>query len=240
DGQTVDDEEVAPGSYVQITVRDSGAGIPGEVLAKVFEPFFTTKEIGKGSGLGLSMVYGFVKQSGGHVEIESEVGRGTTVRLYLPRADALSDLVGDAAPGERKLNGDESILVVEDDPDVRAFDVVILERLGYTVRSANDGLAALSMADAMPALDLLLTDVLLPGGMSGKVIADRVVKRSPGTKVLFVSGFSEPMVRSEHTSGEGAELLPKPYSKDDLARKVREVLDSDGGAPAISTGSEPT
>ena len=138
------------------------------------------------------------------------------------------------------MTGDESILIVEDDPDVRAFDVVILERLGYTVRSANDGLAALSMAEAMPALDLLLTDVLLPGGMSGKVIADRVIKRSPGTKVLFVSGFSESAVRSEHTSGDGAELLPKPYSRDDLARKVREVLDSDGGAPAISTGSEPT
>ena len=240
DGQTVDDEEVAPGSYVQITVRDSGAGIPGEVLGKVFEPFFTTKEIGKGSGLGLSMVYGFVKQSGGHVEIESEVGRGTTVKLYLPRADALSEVARDAAESEGKFNGDESILIVEDDPDVRAFDVVILERLGYTVRSANDGLAALSMADAMPALDLLLTDVLLPGGMSGKVIADRVIKRSPGTKVLFVSGFSEPTVRSEYTFGDGAELLPKPYSRDDLARKVREVLDSDGGAPAISTGSEPT
>ncbi len=240
DGQTVDDEEVASGSYVQITVRDSGTGIPDEVLGQVFEPFFTTKEIGKGSGLGLSMVYGFVKQSGGHVEIESEVGRGTTVTLYLPRAKALLDVARDGAESERKLNGDESILIVEDDPDIRAFDVVILERLGYTVRSANDGLAALSMADAMPGLDLLLTDVLLPGGMSGKVIADRVIKRSPGTKVLFVSGFSEPVVRSEHTAGDGAELLPKPYSKDDLARKVREVLDSDGGAPAISTGSEPT
>ena len=239
DGQTVDDEEVAPGSYVRISVSDSGAGIPSQVLGKVFEPFFTTKEIGKGSGLGLSMVYGFVKQSGGHVEIESEVGSGTTVRLYLPRAEAVSDVARDATEGERKLSGNESILIVEDDPDVRAFDVVILERLGYTVRSANDGLAALSMASAMPDLDLLLTDVLLPGGLSGKAIADKVIKRSPGTKVLYVSGFSEPVGTSESTSGNAAELLPKPYSRDDLARKVREVLDSDSRLPATGPGRGP-
>lgn len=240
DRQTVDDEEVAAGDYVQISVGDSGAGIPDEVLGQVFEPFFTTKEIGKGSGLGLSMVYGFVKQSGGHVEIESEVGQGTTIRLYLPRGDALSDAAHNIRASARKLDGDESILIVEDDPDVRAFDVVILERLGYTVRTANDGAAALSMANAMPGLDLLLTDVLLPGGMSGKVIADRVIRRSPGTKVLFVSGFSEPAGAPTHTFGNGAELLPKPYSRDELARKVRDVLDSDGEAPTISTEREPT
>ena len=225
--------EVEAGSYVLISVRDSGFGMAPEVLDQVFEPFFTTKEIGRGSGLGLSMVYGFVKQSGGHIEIDSRIGQGTTVRLYLPRADPSAHRAAvESADKSRPFDGDEAILVVEDDPDVRAFDVVILERLGYTVRSATDGAAALALADAMPELDLLLTDVLLPGGMSGKTIADRVVKRSPRTKVLFVSGFSEPAFSGQHFADEGTELLPKPYTRNDLARKVREVLDADGRAPS--------
>jgi PAS domain S-box-containing protein len=225
-------DEVTPGDYVMLAITDNGAGIAPEVLDHVFEPFFTTKEVGKGSGLGLSMVYGFAKQSGGHIKIYSEVGQGTTVRLYLPRAVSSEEeaaQTGEAA-GSTPPRGDETILVVEDDPDVRSYVVTVLKVFGYNILEAEDGPAALTMLAGRPRLDLLLTDVVLPKDMNGRRVAEEVRKLYPEVRVLFTSGYTENAIVHNGTLDEDAELLAKPYTRETLARRVRTVLDeeSDG------------
>jgi signal transduction histidine kinase/CheY-like chemotaxis protein len=214
--------EVRPGPYVMLAVSDSGTGMASDIRDKAFEPFFTTKEAGKGSGLGLSMVYGFVKQSGGHIKIYSEQGHGTTIRLYLPPAQARDELASaGAAP---VAGGSEAILVVEDDALVRNFVVAQLQSLGYRTVAAADSRAALAHIDDGEPFDLLFTDVILPGGMSGRQLADEVTKRRPGLKVLYTSGYTDSSIVHHGRLDEGVMLLTKPYRKGQLAQMVREAL----------------
>ncbi|MBV9564673.1 MAG: response regulator [Bradyrhizobium sp.] len=218
--------EVKPGNYVMIAVSDTGAGIPGNLLDKVFEPFFTTKDVGKGSGLGLSMVYGFVKQSDGHIKIYSEEGHGTTVKLYLPEAVRKPDIVDVEADPYAIEYGDESILIVEDDALVRDYVVTQVERLGYETLSASNAAEALAMIDGPPHIDLLFTDVIMPGGMNGRQLATEALKRRPGLKVLFTSGYTENAIVHHGRLDAGVLLLAKPYVSADLARMIRTALTS--------------
>ncbi|WP_291691059.1 CHASE3 domain-containing protein [Bradyrhizobium sp.] len=214
--------DVTSGPYVMIAVSDSGCGMPPEVCDQAFDPFFTTKGVGKGSGLGLSMVYGFVKQSGGHIKIYSEPGHGTTIRLYLPPASAVEE--AQAIAGAPVLRGGEAILVVEDDPIVRDFVMAQLRSLGYRTIAAADSREALSCVQSGAPFDLLFTDVILPGGMSGRQLADETERLRPGTKVLFTSGYTDNAIVHHGRLDEGVVLLSKPYRKSDLARMVRVAL----------------
>jgi CheY-like chemotaxis protein len=220
--------DVEPGNYVMIAVSDTGEGIPGTLLDKVFEPFFTTKEVGKGSGLGLSMVYGFVKQSHGHIKIYSEQGHGTTVKLYLPRASATAETDAEARFAELGLseNGsaDETILIVEDDVMVRDYVVKQIDRLGYRTLSAGNAAEALAIIDGPGNIDLLFTDVIMPGGMNGRQLATEAVKRRPGLKVLYTSGYTENAIVHHGRLDAGVMLLTKPYLSSDLARGIRTAL----------------
>jgi PAS domain S-box-containing protein len=221
--------DVAAGDYVMLAVTDTGSGMSSETRAKVFEPFFTTKEVGKGTGLGLSMVYGFIKQSNGHITIHSEVGRGTTFRLYLPRGDGVREeaAVRQATPLPR---GIERILVVEDEPLVRAGVVRQLQSLGYSVSQASDGAEGIACFEATPQpYDLSLTDVVMPGPLNGKTLADEVARRWPKTKVVFMSGYAENAVMHDGKTENGVLLLRKPFRKSDLARFVRQALDGAHG-----------
>jgi PAS domain S-box-containing protein len=209
-----------PGEYVMLAVSDTGVGMPAEVLEHVFEPFFTTKEVGKGTGLGLSMVYGFIKQSNGHIKIYSEVGRGTTIRLYLPRSDAPAD--SDRRPAVDMPRGHERVLLVEDDPQVRAAVLTQLRSLGYHVTDLDGGQAAIDTLKSGAAFDLLLTDVVMPG-IGGPQLAEEIMHGWPAVKVLFMSGYSDSVIHS-HVA-PGARVLSKPFRKIDLANRVREVLD---------------
>jgi PAS domain S-box-containing protein len=216
--------DVAPGDYVMLSVTDTGSGMPPETVAKVFEPFFTTKEVGKGTGLGLSMVYGFIKQSHGHITVHSEVGHGTTFRLYLPRSDGAQEEVA-VRPTTTLPRGHERVLVVEDEPQVRASVVRQLQSLGYAVSEAGDGKAAIAIFEtARLPYDLLLTDVVMPGPIGGRALADEVLRRWPATKIVFVSGYAENAVLHDGHADEGVVLLIKPFRKSDLARTVREAL----------------
>ena len=221
--------EVKAGSYVVIEVSDTGTGMTPEALARAFEPFFTTKEVGKGTGLGLSMVHGFVKQSGGHVEIDSAVGRSTSVRIYLPRV-AERRAAPAAVPAEtaRSLGGSETVLVVEDNEGVRKTVAAQLTGLGYRVLEAADGEAALAILDRPgQAIDLLFTDIVMPGKVDGYALAEAAADRWPGLKVLLTSGFPG---RRLDAGGEGPSdlhLLSKPYRQDDLARAIRTALHPD-------------
>jgi PAS domain S-box-containing protein len=218
--------EVVPGQYVRLAVSDNGAGIPRDVIDRVLEPFFTTKPVGKGSGLGLSMVFGFVKQSGGHVKIYSEVGKGTTVSLYLPKAQELGAAPAkDDATTDTAAAGDETILVVEDDPMVRKLAVRILTALGYRTLEAEDGPAALQLIGGTDTIDLLLTDVVLPKGISGADIVKKGLEQRPGLKFLYMSGYARDAAINNDLLGSGARLLNKPFPKAELALKVREALD---------------
>ena len=214
--------DVAPGRYIMLAVSDSGAGMPAEVRDKVFEPFFTTKDAGKGSGLGLSMVYGFVKQSGGHIKIYSEEGHGTTIRLYLPPAGAPAETAASAA--SPTSGGSERILVVEDDAMVRNFVIAQLASLGYKTVAAADGRAAMALVRGGEPFDLLFTDVIMPGGMSGRELADEVEKLRPGTKVLYTSGYTDNAIVHHGRLDEGVLLLTKPYRKTQLDQMVRRAL----------------
>ncbi|MEX2481276.1 MAG: PAS domain S-box protein [Gammaproteobacteria bacterium] len=218
-------QEVRAGQYVMIAVSDTGAGMGEETLGKAFEPFFTTKGLGKGSGLGLSMVYGFVKQSGGHARIYSEPGQGTTVKLYLPRATAPARPIAPKLHDSDDSHGDEHVLVVEDDPLVRDHVVAQLEALGYRVTAANDGPAALTIIEQETHIDLLFTDVVMPGGLSGRQLADAAQQIRPHLKVLFTSGYSKNAIVHHGRLDRGVELLGKPYRRQELAAKVRKVLD---------------
>jgi PAS domain S-box-containing protein len=218
--------EVRPGLYVAITVTDDGHGMSPEVRARAFEPFFTTKEFGKGSGLGLSMVYGFVKQSSGHVTLYSEPGLGTTVRLYLPAAagSAPERPVEEEADDDAAAGGRETVLVVEDDVFVRAYAIATLTSLGYRVVSATNGPEALSLLEGGAKIDLLFTDIVMPGGMKGWELAARARRLRPALKVLLTSGYAiETLAARGHARPEML-LLNKPYRKAELARRVREAL----------------
>ncbi len=215
--------EIAPGDYVMLSVSDTGAGMPAEVARRAFEPFFTTKDVGKGSGLGLSMVYGFAKQSGGLVTIYSEVGQGTTIKLFLPRTRSQSGAgveMSRAAP-----QGLETVLVVEDNDELRDLTHLQLERLGYRVISAGDAAKALESLRQHPEVALLLSDIVLAGGVSGPQMADRAVALHPGLAVLFMTGYSS-LTAGESVSRFGPDcVIPKPFHRDHLARYVRRVLD---------------
>jgi len=218
--------EIDPGQYVGIFVSDTGTGMAPEVLSKAFEPFFTTKGVGEGTGLGLSQVYGFIKQSGGHVKIYSEVGAGTTVKLYLPRHVEAS--AREAAPAAQPAphGRGETILVVEDDPDVRSFTIEMMRELGYTVLAATDGQSALRLLDAHREIVLLFTDVGLPGGMNGRQLADEALRRRTHLKVLFTSGYARNAIVHHGRLDPGVELLSKPFTFSTLGARIRRVLDA--------------
>jgi PAS domain S-box-containing protein len=215
--------DVEPGQYVMIAVTDTGAGIPKDVLERVFEPFFSTKPEGKGTGLGLSMVYGFVKQSAGHVKIYSEVGEGTTVKLYLPRSVQAQDVLVDTRQVQVK-GGSETILVVEDDEDVREIAVSLLSELGYQVLTARDAASALTVVESGVPIDLLFTDVVMPGPLRSPELARRAKESLPDLAILFTSGYTENAIVHNGRLDAGVELLGKPYTREALARKVRHVL----------------
>ncbi|MBT3792541.1 MAG: PAS domain-containing protein [Rhodospirillales bacterium] len=217
--------DVAQGAYVMVAVSDTGTGMPKDVIDHVFDPFFTTKEVGQGTGLGLSMVYGFIKQSDGQVTIYSEVGKGTTIKLYLPRSDGSELSPNQVEQEDAPQARGETILVVEDDPDVRTLSVALLSGLGYEILAATDGKSALKVLETAPRVNLLFTDVVLPGGMSGPEIAAEVRKRYPGIVVLYTSGYTDLGNVDMSAFDEEAELLQKPYRKADLAQKIRQVLD---------------
>ncbi len=220
--------EVTAGPYVLIAVTDSGHGIPAGILENVFEPFFTTKDVGKGSGLGLSMVYGFVKQSNGHIKIYSEAGLGTTVRIYLPQAIGLAQPITDELASTSILEGgDETILVVEDDDLVRTFVVGQIQSLGYVALSAVNADAALVVINSAQTIDLLLTDMIMPGSMNGRQLSDAARRRRPSLRVLFTSGYTENTVIHYGRLDAGVLLLAKPYRKSDLARMIRAALGAD-------------
>jgi PAS domain S-box-containing protein len=210
------------GEYVMLAVSDTGCGMPPDVLERVFEPFFTTKEVGKGTGLGLSMVYGFIKQSNGHIKIYSEVGRGTTIRLYLPRSDAPAD--GDKRAATDMPRGCERVLLVEDDPQVRGAVLAQLRSLGYAVTEVGSGQAAIDTLTSGAAFDLMLTDVVMPG-IGGPQLAEQIMRDWPALKVLFMSGYSENAAIIHGRVAPGARVLSKPFRKIDLANRVRGVLD---------------
>jgi len=218
-------EEVAPGQYVAISVSDTGSGMTAEVRAKAFEPFFTTKETGQGTGLGLSQVYGFIKQSGGHCAIYSEPGQGTTVRLYLPRHfGAVEAVTSPVLPRAATARG-ETILFVEDDADVRGFAADLLRDLGYDVLVAATGAAALLLLDGHPEARLLFTDVALPGGMNGRQLADEALRRRPDLKVLYTTGYARNAIVHQGRLDRGVELIVKPFTSAALADRIRQLLD---------------
>jgi CheY-like chemotaxis protein len=215
--------EVEPGDYVMVAVTDTGTGIPPDVLGRVMEPFFTTKEVGKGSGLGLSMIYGFAKQSGGHLSIYSEPGHGTTVRLFLPRGTAMRETATTTVaeiPAQGRL-----ILVVDDNAAVRKTAVAQLVELGYRTIEAADGASALDVLKAPPGIDLLFTDIVMPGGMSGVQLGEAAQQIRPGLRILYTSGFTEASLTNGTAKAVARErLLSKPYRKHELAQILYEAL----------------
>jgi CheY-like chemotaxis protein len=227
-------QDAQAGSYVVVAVSDSGSGIPEAIRQRVFEPFFTTKEVGKGTGLGLSMVYGFVKQSNGHIKIYSEEGYGTTFKIYLPRADAVASS-GRETPLEAALEGgSETILVVEDNALVLSSVTTQLQSLGYRTLTAANAAAALTIADSGADFDLLFTDVIMPGGMNGRQLAEEMAKRRSPLKLLFTSGYTENAIIHHGRLDPGVHLLAKPYRKADLARMVRRALDESANLPSAA------
>ena len=223
--------DVAPGPYVMLSVTDTGTGIAPDVMQKIFEPFFTTKPVGQGSGLGLPMVHGFVKQTGGHIRILSEPGHGTSVRIFLPRLST-TDEAAEAAPpaddGAAAATATEraqgTILLVEDNEGVRAFTRAALEEAGYRVVEAGDAEAALHALSGNPPFDLLFTDMVLPGGVSGRALADRIRKQHPTLPVLFTTGYAPDAIFRQGRQEAGIELLTKPYTQQELTRKIEATL----------------
>jgi signal transduction histidine kinase len=223
--------DVTAGQYVVMCVTDTGTGIPKEILDRVFEPFFTTKPAGEGSGLGLAMVHGFVKQSGGHMRIYSEEGQGTTVKIYLPRLTNAEEIaaapvgkVADVSPIPRARKG-ETILVVEDNEGVRDYAKEVLEELGYRVVEAGDAAQALTLLNKMPRVNLLFTDVVLPGPDNGRALATKAREKYPNLPVLYTTGYTRNAIVHQGRLDADVELLNKPYTQQDLARKVRDLLD---------------
>ena len=220
-------EPVEPGQYVMIAVGDTGSGMSPQTLERAFDPFFTTKEVGKGTGLGLSQVYGFVRQSSGHVKIYSELGEGTTVKIYLPRYSGAEADTGDQEHALAIVGaiGTERILVVEDDDQLRAHTTEILTELGYEVLSARNAAAALALLDRHD-VDLLFTDVVMPGGTNGRQLAEQAVRRKPGLKVLFTTGYTRNAIVHHGRLDSDVALIGKPFTFSGLAARIRAMLDS--------------
>jgi CheY-like chemotaxis protein len=220
--------EVKPGQYVMISITDTGTGMPADVMARVFDPFFTTKPIGQGTGLGLSMLYGFVKQSGGHVRVYSELGQGTTFRLYLPRhrggGDEAEAAVSTAAMVSNQAETGQTILVVDDEPTVRMLVTETLQDLGYAALEAADGFTAQTILDGAGRIDLLVTDVGLPG-LNGRQLAEAARRARPGLKVLYITGYAHnAAIGNGGLLDPGMEIITKPFALDTLAAKIREMM----------------
>jgi PAS domain S-box-containing protein len=224
DGYASIHSDVAVGNYVMIAVSDTGTGITPENLEKVFDPFFTTKDVGKGTGLGLSMVFGFVKQSGGHVKIYSEVGHGTSVKIYLPRSSGLQETASEAEASANVRGGNETILVVEDDVLVRKYVITQIASLGYGTLQAANATEALKLVESGVPIDLLFTDVIMPGGMNGRQLVEAATQLRPTLRVLFTSGYTENAIVHHGRLDAGVLLLAKPYRKPELARMIRVAL----------------
>ncbi|MBI5396583.1 MAG: PAS domain S-box protein [Verrucomicrobia bacterium] len=223
--------EVTPGHYVLLTVSDTGTGMTDEVKAHLFEPFFTTKGLGKGTGLGLATIYGIVKQSGGHITVYSEVGHGTTFKVYLPRVEGAAEVVASAKASKEVPRGTETILLVEDEEQVRKLARAVLEECGYTVLAAGSGSEALFLAKQHKGkLDLLLTDMIMPG-INGRVLAKTLQPQNPTMRFIFMSGYTDTGILPKNLLAEGAAFLQKPFAVDTLTRKVRDVLDAPGPQP---------
>jgi CheY-like chemotaxis protein len=222
--------DVPPGDYVTLAVEDTGTGMPPEVIARAFDPFFTTKPIGEGTGLGLSMIYGFAKQSGGGVLIESQEGRGTSVQLYLPSHPGTDEDEEPVAPAVSTLEAGrgETVLVVDDEPVIRMLVVEVLEGLGYAALEAGDGPGALRLVQAEGRIDLLVTDVGLPGGMNGRQLADAARVTRPGLRVLFITGFAESVALDHGHLAAGMQVMTKPFALDALATRIRAMILGDG------------
>jgi signal transduction histidine kinase/DNA-binding response OmpR family regulator len=234
EGYVFERAEVVPGPYVMLAVTDTGSGMSAATIARAFEPFFTTKDIGHGTGLGLSQVYGFVKQSGGHVKIDSEEGRGTCVKLYLPRLHAEdAAVIPEALSNVAGVSAGEIILAVEDDPDVRAHTTGTLRELGYRVLEAANGKMALQVLESSGDVDLLFTDVGLPGGMNGRQLAEAARRMRPRLKVLFTTGYARDAIVHDGRLDQGVQLLAKPFTFAGLSQKLRELLDTGSAAARI-------
>ena len=219
-----DHSDVKPGSFVMLSVSDSGVGMPADVRARIFEPYFTTKDVGKGTGLGLSTAYGIVRQSNGHIAVSSELGLGTTFRIYLPCAEEPPQVAVDSSV-EKMPDGTEHILLVEDDPSVRRLSKELLTRLGYSVTEAASGRAGLALGtDDTRHFDLALCDVIL-GDMSGPAVAEALRALRPSIRVLYMSGYTDEAIVKTGVLDEGKPFLQKPFTPMQLAKKIREVLD---------------
>jgi CheY-like chemotaxis protein len=223
--------DLAPGDYVVLAVADTGTGMSPEVAAKAFDPFFTTKPIGQGTGLGLSMIYGFARQSGGTVLVDSRPGRGTTMRLYLPRCDAVRDAAPEPAPAAfDPAPGAAAVLLVDDEAPLRALMSEALARLGHEVATAADGTGALRLLDDGLALDLLVTDIGLAGGMNGRQLAEAARSLRPGLKVLFITGYAEARLVEHGSFDADTQVLTKPFELGALARRIADMT---AGAPTV-------
>ena len=220
------ERELTPGQYLSICVTDTGTGISKDIVERIFDPFFTTKPIGEGTGLGLSMVHGFVRQSGGQVRVYSEVGNGTTMCLYLPRYVGELATETTTAPAIAELGAGETVLIIDDEPTVRMLMSDVLAEAGYAVLAAPDGPAAMLILESDRRIDLLITDVGLPGGMNGRQVADAARVRRPGMKVLFVTGFAENAAVGNGHLPPGMTVLTKPFQVSDLATRVSEIIES--------------
>jgi CheY-like chemotaxis protein len=230
DAESVDRyPELKPGDYVMLAISDTGTGMSETVRARVFDPFFSTKAVGDGTGLGLATCYGIIKQSGGHISVYSEPGRGTTFKIYLPQVETRAEISVQRVAGLDLPHGTETILLVEDDQALREMAATLLRRLGYTVFAAGNGVEALSLKHERSTghIDLLFTDVVMPH-MSGKELADRVRALYPHTKILFTSAYTENAIVHQGVLDKGVALLQKPFTPAALANKVREVLNPTG------------
>ena len=219
-----EDGVLPAGEYVEISLTDSGCGMSPEVLARAIEPFFTTREVGEGSGLGLSMVYGFTEQSGGHLSLESEPTKGTTARIILPVSEEAAEATQEALPKMEAGRGSGTVLVVEDDPDVRATAVVLLKSFGYEVREAQDAVVALEVLQDDAGVNLLFADVVMPKGMNGFQLAEEASRRYPGLRVLLTSGYPETELERAGSRESGFTLLKKPYSQRELTDALNSII----------------
>jgi len=219
--------DLEPGEYISLAVTDNGCGMPPEVIAKAFDPFFTTKPIGVGTGLGLSMIYGFVRQSGGQARIHSQLDQGTSVTLFLPRhreaATSSEAIIGQTALP--RIGHGETVLVVDDEPTVRMLVVEVLEELGYAALEAADATSGLRLLESDVRIDLLVSDVGLPGGMNGRQMADAARQRRPGLKVLFITGYAENAVVGNGHLEPGMHVMTKPFAMDALAIRIRDLIE---------------
>jgi CheY-like chemotaxis protein len=227
DERAASDRDLPPGQYISLCVTDTGTGMTPEVIAKAFDPFFTTKPIGAGTGLGLSMIYGFARQTGGQVRIYSEVGEGTTMCLYLPRHEGEGEVGAELkrAADPRPGGEGEVVLVIDDEPMIRMLIVEVLEEAGYQALEAHDGPSGLKILRSDARIDLLITDVGLPGGLNGRQVADAARLARPDLKIMFITGYAENAVVGNGQLDKGMAVMTKPFAIDDLARRIRDMIE---------------